>query len=71
MQRKEMRSVEKVSTEKAKELEKLKELCTPVMKYLRSNSDPYTEICISEDGIKVKQIIVGISNEKSTNIERR
>ena len=37
------------------------------MEYLRSHSDPYTEICISEDGIEVKQIIAGISNEKAVN----
>lgn len=39
---------------------KIEELSKPLTELLIKECDPYTEICISQDSIKVKQTIAGI-----------
>ena len=38
-------------------------LCEPIMRYLSTHHNIHTEICISEYGIQVKQVIIGIPKE--------
>ncbi|MBQ7067013.1 MAG: hypothetical protein IJN92_09375 [Lachnospiraceae bacterium] len=53
-----------------KSVEEIKELCAPVINYLRDNYDPYTEISITNDGIRVKQTILGIPDDRAGNQEK-
>lgn len=46
------------------EISVLSEICMPVVKYLKKNSDPYTEVHISVDGIKVTSVKCGIPLNK-------
>ena len=36
-----------------KEMDKLKELCRPLVEYLEQNKNPYCKIVISQDSIKL------------------
>lgn len=51
------------------QIQELQEACKPLIAYLQNNSDPYTEICISQEGIKTKQTVIGIPSEKAVNLE--
>ena len=42
------------------ELDKLKDLCTPVIEYLKDNYNHYTKLIISEDCIEMVITEVGI-----------
>lgn len=44
----------------AENQEKLEELCKPVIEYLTKNYDPYVEITITTEHIKVKRDIMSI-----------
>lgn len=44
----------------ANSAEELKELCQPVITYLEKYCDPYTEVHISMDGIKVTSVQCGV-----------
>lgn len=43
-----------------KDTEELKQLCKPVVEYLRKNHDPYTEVHITDSEIKVTTVECGI-----------
>lgn len=43
-----------------KDMDEFKKLCTPVVAYLRKNCDPYIEVYISMDNIKVTSDESGI-----------
>lgn len=43
-----------------KDTEELKQLCNPVVEYLRKNHDPYTEVHITDSEIKVTTVECGI-----------
>lgn len=47
-------------TENQKKIADLEELCKPVIEYLKENSDPYVEITITSEHIKVKRDIMSI-----------
>lgn len=42
------------------DVEQLKVMCQPVISYLEKYCDPYTEVHISMDGIKVTSVQCGI-----------
>lgn len=48
-----------------KDTEKLKQLCSPVVEYLRKNCDPYTEVHITDSEIKVTAVECGIPVEEN------
>ncbi len=31
------------------------ELCKPIVEYIKRNFDPYTEVCITDGSIKIKE----------------
>lgn len=41
-------------------MNELKEMCVPLIEYLKSNHNPYIEISITMDAITLKQSVVGI-----------
>lgn len=43
-----------------REIDKIKELCKPVVEYLQDNYNPYTKLIISEDCIEMVITEVGI-----------
>lgn len=51
-------------------MEELEKVCQPLVKYLKDNYDPYTEIAITMDSITVKRDVEGIPvNKKVTGRE--
>ena len=59
--------MQEIRTELNEQMEDLRELCKPLIEYLHCKYEPYTEICISSEGIKVKQTVIGIPDEKAVN----
>ena len=47
-------------TESQKKVADLEELCKPIIEYLKENPDPYVEITITSEYIKVKRDIMSI-----------
>lgn len=47
-------------TENKKKIADLEELCKPIIEYLKENSDPYAEVTITNEHIKVKRDIMSI-----------
>lgn len=43
-----------------KDKEELKQLCDPIVEYLRKNCDPYTEVHITDCKIRVTSVECGI-----------
>ncbi len=43
-------------------IEEVAAICEPILKYLSMHNNPYAEICITESGIQVKEIVMGIPN---------
>lgn len=55
------RGKERMGMEKfASRADELKEMCQPIISYLEKHCDPYTEVHISMDGIKVTSVQCGI-----------
>lgn len=46
--------------DKSKEIKELEELCKPVVDYLRENYNPYYGIVITDEGIKLMNVEIGI-----------
>lgn len=44
--------------------EDVKELGAPLIRYLKENGTPYTEISITQDGVEIKQVIIGLLSEE-------
>lgn len=44
--------------------EDIKELGAPLIRYLKENGTPYTEISITQDGVEIKQVIIGLLSEE-------
>lgn len=44
--------------------DKFKKLCEPIIKYLRKNCNPYIEVRISMDEIKVTSVECGIPTQE-------
>lgn len=42
------------------EIDKINKISEPLRKYLEENHDPYTEIVVSQDGVKVVKTVIGI-----------
>lgn len=42
------------------EVEKLKELCAPVVEYLKQKGNPYYEVVVSQEHIKLSVAEIGI-----------
>lgn len=42
------------------EIEEIDRLCEPIKEYLTRHYNPHTEVCISFDGVFVKQVVLGI-----------
>lgn len=51
------------------DLNKLTDLCKPLVDYIKQNYDPYTEIVITDSFIKVKNTTMGIPIQTKTTIE--
>lgn len=47
-------------------MEKLEEICKPLIEYIRQNHNPHTEIVVTSDSITVKQNIIGIPEKRVT-----
>ncbi|WP_162832177.1 hypothetical protein [Clostridium hydrogeniformans] len=43
-----------------KEINELKNLCTPIVEYLKENYDPYCKVIISDNEIKLVSTKIGI-----------
>lgn len=62
-------SKEQEVDEKAKEAEKLKVLCQPIVEWLEKNYDPYTQVQITSDNIELVQKTVGIPLKMADDVE--
>lgn len=48
-------------------MNKLERLCQPLVEYLKENYDPYTEVVVTMDFIKVKQCAEGFPVKKTSD----
>lgn len=53
-----------------KELEEIKKLCKPIVEYLEKKQDPYTEIVISMDFVKMKKEVLSVPNKATEHKEQ-
>lgn len=49
------------------DVKRFEEMCQPIISYLRKHCDPYTEVHISMDEIKVTSVECGIPVKKNDN----
>ncbi len=42
------------------DVNEFREMCQPILSYLKKYGDPYSEVHISMDGIKVTSVVCGI-----------
>lgn len=54
-------------TTEEQDMKTIMEMCNPLIGYLKAQCDPYTEILVTQDGVKVKQTIMGMPEKEAAN----